>query len=195
MNTTILSVTPLAVPLYVVTGVLFIAGLAKLRSPSATAGSLRELNVPSPLLAARLLGAYEVVLAAVAILTGHPLAWAGVGLSYLGFTGFVWWALGDSSRVGSCGCFGREDTPATTGHLIFNAVASAIALLSVLTPVELSSFEGSAFEAFLTVVLVAVAVVLSIVALTLLPRTLAATKSGSQPMVTQFALTSNGPKE
>ena len=107
----------------------------------------------------------------------------------------MWWALGDSSRVGSCGCFGREDTPATTGHLIFNAVASAIALLSVLTPVELSSFEGSAFEAFLTVVLVAVAVVLSIVALTLLPRTLAATKSDSQPMVTQFALTSNGPKE
>lgn len=192
-ETTLSPVTALAAPLYVATGVLIVAGLAKLRSPSATASSLRELRVPSPLTSARLLGAYEVALGVAAVVVGSPLLWGLVGLSYLGFTGFVLWALGDKSRVGSCGCFGREDTPATNGHLVFNAVAAAMALLAVINPVELSSFDGSAFEALLAVTLIAIGITLSITAMTVLPRTLQAASPQSVPAVAQFALTSSGP--
>lgn len=183
--------TAFAAPLYVATGVLIVAGLAKLRSPSATASSLRELRVPSPLVSARLLGAYEVVLGVAAFVFGSPILWGLVGLSYISFTGFVLWALGDKSRVGSCGCFGREDTPATNGHLVFNATAGAIALLAVFNPVELSSFDGTAFEAVLAIALVAVGITLSITAMTVLPRTLLAASPHSEPAVAQFALTTN----
>lgn len=178
----------IAAPLYVATGVLIVAGFAKLRSPSATASSLRELRVPAPLTAARLLGAYEVLLGVAAIITAAPVLWGLIGLSYLGFSGFVVWALADSSRVGSCGCFGSEDTPATTGHLIFNAVASAVAMLTALNPVSLSSFDGSAFDAAVAIILIATGTALSIAALTVLPRTLAAASQQQPPVVPQFAL-------
>ena len=164
-------VNPLAAPLYVVTAVFVLAGAAKLIRPSATAAALRELSVPSPLSSARFLGLGEIILGVVAIATGNPLAWAGIALSYGAFTLFVLWALGDASRIASCGCFGREDTPATPGHLAFNAVASALAALAIFDPVRLGDFNGSAIEAILAIGLIAAAVALSIAGLTVLPRT------------------------
>ncbi len=183
--------TPLAAPLYVVTGVLLVAGLAKVWKPSATATSLRELQLPAPLASARILGVYEVCLGIAAILTGHWAAWLLVGLSYLGFSGFVLWALGDGSRLGSCGCFGRQDTPATLGHLVFNAVASALGLLAVATPVTLSSFDGSAFDAALACCLITLGITLSIASLTVLPRTLSVLSTTPQPNVQTFSMTEN----
>ena len=179
---------PLAAPLYVATAVLLLAGGAKLMRPSATATALRELSVPSPLLSARVLGLAEIILGIIAIATGHPLAWAGVALSYTAFTLFVWWALGDASRIGSCGCFGREDTPATPGHLAFNAVAGTVAFLAIFDPVRLGDFSGSLLEGLLAVLLISVAVALSITALTVLPRTLTLAVGTSAPSVPEFSV-------
>lgn len=179
---------PLAAPLYVATGVLILAGFAKVRQPSATAGALRELSIPSPLLAARILGAVEISLGVAAIATGHPLLWAGVALSYVAFTAFVLWALGDKSRIGSCGCFGREDTPATPGHAAFNAVAATVSFLAVFDPVLLSSFDGSAFEAIVAAVLIMTGIALSIVGLTIVPRVLMLAQGNSPPTVPEFSV-------
>lgn len=184
------AVTALAAPLYIATGVLILAGLAKAMRPSATAGALRELSIPSPLLAARVLGVSEIVLGLVAIVTGHWLAWTGVGVGYLSFTIFVLWALRDPSRIGSCGCFGREDTPATPGHLAFNAAAATVALLAAFDPVTLSSFSGSSFEAILAAVLIGAGIWISIVSLTVLPRTLMLVNGTSGPVVPEFSLDS-----
>ena len=184
------AVTALAAPLYIATGVLILAGLAKAMRPSATAGALRELSIPSPLLVARALGVGEVVIGVIAVLTGHWLAWAGISIGYLSFTAFVLWALRDPSRVGSCGCFGREDTPATPGHLVFNAVAATVALFAVFDPVTLSSFSGSTFEAVLAVALIALGTWISIVSLTVLPRTFMLVNGTSGPVVPEFSLDS-----
>ena len=184
-------VTPLAAPLLVATGVLVLAGLSKIQRPSATAGALRELSIPQPVMSARLLGGFEVALGVLAIATGHWLLWLGVGLSYVGFTAFVLWALADSSRIGSCGCFGREDTPATVGHAVFNAAAAALAFVAVVDPVRITEFAGSGFEAFLSVVLIIAAIALSIVALTELPRTLMLARGESPPAVPEFSLDRN----
>ncbi len=180
----------LAAPLYIVTGVLILAGLAKVRRPSATAAALQELSVPSPLVAARLLGAVEVVIGLGAIATGSRLLWLGVAISYAAFTAFVLWALADSSNVGSCGCFGREDTPATAGHAAFNAAAAALALISVADPVSLGELDLSIGAALIAFALIANGIALSIAALTILPRTLAKSRGDAPPAVREFSLDS-----
>ena len=134
----------------------------------------------------------EVVVGVLAIAVGHPVLWAGVALSYAAFTVFVLWALGDTSRVGSCGCFGREDTPATPGHAAFNAAAAAVAAIAVIDPVTLSSFDGSVAEALISTALIATGIALSITGLTVLPRVLNAANGNATPTVAEFSL--DGPR-
>ena len=179
----------LAGPLYVVTGVLLVAGLAKVTTPSPTATALRILRVPSPLIAARVLGVTEIVLAAAAILTGAAVLWALVAVAYAAFTVFVLWALQADEAVGSCGCFGQEDTPPTPGHAAFNAAAAALAGLAIADPVRLDAFDGSAFEGILLGVLVLTGVSLSVLSMTRLPRLLALVHGTAAPSVPTFAVT------
>ncbi len=171
-----------------VAGVLLVAGIAKVVRPSATATALRALRVPSPMVATRLLGAGEIALTGAAIAIGSPVLWAGVALAYVVFTVFILWALRDGDVLGSCGCFGREDTPPTPGHAAFNAAAATIAGLAVVDPVRLADFDGSAFAAVLLVCLVAVGTAVAIAALTELPRTLALAKGTAMPAPATFSI-------
>jgi len=163
-------VNVLIAPLYVVTGVLVLAGMAKMLTPYATATALRTIGIPKPLLAARTLGLSEVVLCAVAVISGNAVAWLIVAVTYAAFTIFVLWALQSDTAIGSCGCFGQEDTPPTPGHAAFNAAAATIAALAVFDPVTLSSLDGTVIELLMLAILVATGVALSVVSLTILPR-------------------------
>ena len=183
-----LSVTALAAPLYIVTGVLILAGCAKVLTPSPTATALRELKIPRPLLAARAMGVGEIVVGIAAIGTGHAILWAVVAVMYAGFAIFILWALNGNGAIGSCGCFGHEDTPPTPGHAAFNAAAATIAGLSAVDPVSLSDYDGSAFEAAIALLLVVAGVVLSIAALTSLPRILSLARGTAAPYVPTFSL-------
>lgn len=138
----------------------------------------------------RVIGLAEVAIAIAAIATGAAILWAGVALAYGAFTVFIMWALGRGDIVGSCGCFGREDTPPTPGHAAFNAAAAALAALAVADPVVLSQFDGSAAEALLLAVLVGIGITLAIAALTALPRTLALARGTAAPVVATFTLDS-----
>lgn len=140
------------------------------------------------MLATRCLGVGEVTLTIAAIITGAPILWAGVAAAYAAFTIFILWALRDGGIVGSCGCFGREDTPPTPGHAAFNAAAAAIAGLAIADPVALSNFDGSAFTAALLVSLVSMGIVVAIAALTELPRTLALARGTAKPAPATFTL-------
>ena len=185
--------TSLAAPLYIVTGVLILAGAAKVRTPSPTATALRELKIPKPLLMARIMGAGEVVLGIAAIASGAAMLWALIALAYASFTIFILWALGSTNAVGSCGCFGHEDTPPTPGHAAFNAAAAAIAGLAVASPVRLDDFDGSWFEALVAVALIGIAIALVIAALTSLPRTLALARGTAAPIVPTFSIENAAP--
>ncbi len=184
----------LAGPLYVVTGVLLVAGLAKVTAPSPTATALRILRVPAPLTSARLLGIAEIVLAVAAIVSGAAVLWALVAVAYAAFTVFVLWALQADEAVGSCGCFGQEDTPPTPGHAAFNAAAAALAGLAVSDPVRLEAFDGTAVEGILLVVLVLTGVSLSVLSMTRLPRLLALVHGTAPPAVPTFAVTDTASK-
>ena len=140
------------------------------------------------MLATRLLGIGEVALTIAAIAIGASILWAGVAIAYAAFTIFMFWALRDGGIVGSCGCFGREDTPPTPGHAAFNAAATTTAGLAIVDPVRISDFEGSAFSAVLLAALVTVGTAAAIAALTELPRTMALAKGTAKPVAATFSL-------
>jgi hypothetical protein len=83
-----------------------------------------------------------------------------VALSYLAFAAFVVAALRRGTMVGSCGCFGREDTPPHVSHVVLNLVLAVVALSATTfgrAPVDLLAdrpADGAVLGAF-TVVLVA----------------------------------------
>lgn len=140
------------------------------------------------MLATQLLGAGEITLTIAAIAVGSPLLWAGVAVVYAVFTVFILWALREGDVLGSCGCFGREDTPPTPGHAAFNAAAATIAGLAVVDPVRLTDFDGSVFAAALLVCLLALGTAVAIAALTELPRTLALAKGTAMPAPATFSI-------
>ncbi len=139
------------------------------------------------------MGASEVVLGVAAIASGAAILWALIALAYASFTIFILWALGGTNAIGSCGCFGHEDTPPTPGHAAFNAAAAAVAGLAAASPVRLDDFDGSWFEALLAVALIGTAIALVIAALTSLPRTLALARGTAAPIVPTFSIENTAP--
>lgn len=106
------------------------AGAAKALDPVTTVGALRKLGLGVPAAVVRAGGVAEVALATVAVVTGAPVAAALVACSYLAFTAFVAVARVRRLPIGSCGCFGRIDTPPSAIHLVVNtgAAVSAVAV-------------------------------------------------------------------
>jgi len=145
------------------------------------------------MLMARIMGIAEVALGCAAIAIGAPALWALVALAYGLFTIFILWALSGTNAVGSCGCFGHEDTPPTPGHAAFNAAAAAIAALAVTSPVHIGDFDGSLYEAAVTIVLIGSAIALIVALLTSLPRTLAHARGTAAPIVPTFSLENSTP--
>ena len=149
----------------------------KARDPSSTAGALRALGLPGRPTVVRVAAGAEVVIAAYALVAGGRGAAAAVSLSYVAFTLFVVLALSRGAMVGSCGCFGKLDTPPSTVHVVVNATAAAVAGLvaldggrgagSLVAELQRQPLGGVPFLA-----LVMSCAGLVIVALTLLPQTL-----------------------
>ena len=119
-------------PFAVAASLLLIAGAAKAARPETTAGALAGVGMPVPAALVRVGGAAEAAIGAGALVVGTAPFAAALGLSYLGFAGFVLLALARRVPISSCGCFGREDTPPTMVHVAIDlacaGVAAAVAL-------------------------------------------------------------------
>lgn len=161
---------------------LIIAGAHKVVDPWPAANALAQAGRRVDRRAVQVGAAAETALgAAFVVFGGRPLAVA-VAVVYGAFAVFVAHAL----RVGvdgSCGCFGREDTPPSWLHVVVNVGVATAAVLyasgSVPSPVdELAPTSPTAAAlAAATVVLVgALAAVY-----TVLPRTLAAVRAPLVP--------------
>lgn len=116
--TSVRTVDALAGPFLAAALLLVVAGGAKLADPLPLVRALRSARLPAPVLLVRAAAAAEVGLGLAALLTGSRATAAGVALSYAGFTGFVLLARARGGVLASCGCFGREDTPPTTAHVV-----------------------------------------------------------------------------
>ena len=115
-------------PFLIAALLLAAAGAAKVVDPANAVGALRAFGLPMPPGGVRVVGAVEAVLAVAAALSGAAVLAAAVAGSYLLFTAFVLVALARDLPIGSCGCFGKVDTPPSVLHVVVNlgAVVAAV---------------------------------------------------------------------
>jgi hypothetical protein len=115
-------------PFLIAALLLAAAGIAKTIDPTNTVGAFRGFGWHVPAAAVRAGGATEALLAVVAVVTGAPAAAVAVAASYLLFTAFVVTARARHVPIGSCGCFGKVDTPPSAVHVVVNLGAAAAAV-------------------------------------------------------------------
>jgi uncharacterized membrane protein YphA (DoxX/SURF4 family) len=108
--------------------VLCAAGVMKLRDLAAVTSALAMLGLPARPVAARALGAGEIVVGLWAALDPTRLNCALLGALYAAFA-IV--ALVLARRQATCGCFGAHDTPASAVQSLLSATLAAVALFSV----------------------------------------------------------------
>ncbi|MFM7616154.1 MAG: MauE/DoxX family redox-associated membrane protein [Actinomycetes bacterium] len=167
---------PWTVPYGIAVTLLVVAGVAKVAEPRDSVGALARSGLVVPAVIVRIVAAFEVGLGTAAVVGGTRTAAGVVALSYLAFTAFVVQALVRRLPIGSCGCFGRVDTPPSAGHVAVNlgcALAAVGAAASGPAP-WLGLPDVDATTAIATVVLVLVGTALAAALLTVVPRALAA---------------------
>jgi hypothetical protein len=115
---------------------LLAAGAVKVVDPTRTVGALaaRGWTVPPLVVRAGALG--EAMLGAAVLAVGGHVLPALVAASYAGFAWFVAGALMSGIPVGTCGCFGRPDTPPRPAHVVVDAGFSAAAVLGAAMGVD-----------------------------------------------------------
>ena len=115
--------------------------------------------------------ASEVLAAAVALTMG---GWwvAPAALLYLGFTWFTLAAVRHRIPVQSCGCFGREDTPPSVVHVVYNATAVLAMVILMVTGGDAVPWSGPVTTLVIFLGFGLVGGFLSYLLLAQLPRTL-----------------------
>lgn len=121
-------------PFLAAAGLLVVAGLPKVVDPLPLVRALRGAGLPVHRQLVRVFAVVEVALGAWALLAPGRYAVALVAAAYLVFTAFVARVLTRGGVLGSCGCFGKPDTPATRTHLALTALAALTALLVAVDP-------------------------------------------------------------
>jgi hypothetical protein len=119
---------PASVPFLAATLLLGAAGVAKALRPATTVNALRVAGASVPARWVRAGALAELVIAVLAILVPGLVTGLLVALTYAGFAAFMVVALQRHWPLGSCGCFGRPDTPPTAAHAALNVGAAASAL-------------------------------------------------------------------
>jgi hypothetical protein len=107
---------------------LALAGGMKLIDPTMTVGALRQMGLPSSPALVRAGSGAELAVGIMAIVQGGALFWGIVAVSYVAFAAFMGAALVTGRPIGSCGCFGRIDTPPRSWHVAAD-VALAVAAM------------------------------------------------------------------
>jgi hypothetical protein len=161
-------------------GVLAIAGIAKLRAPAATAAALAAAGVRVPSGAVRALGAGEAALAAACIVDPSTATAALVAAVYLGFAAFVAVRLRAAGDGAPCGCFGDAGAALTGWHLGLDLAAAAVAVAAALAPPRGVAAPAGALPAAAFAVGVLACVYLAHAAYTVLPALSAA--RGASPV-------------
>ena len=166
-------------PALVAAALLALAGAQKAVDPTMTVGALRAMRLPSSPLLVRAASVGELALGVAAIAVGGTVLWWLLAASYAAFAVFVVAALRNGTMIGSCGCFGREETPPHWAHVALNvalaAVAVAVAVRSPGAPLEALADEPG--QGVIVGALSVVALYLLYAAFVELPRTLTATKT------------------
>ncbi|MGH9273299.1 MAG: MauE/DoxX family redox-associated membrane protein [Acidimicrobiales bacterium] len=166
-------------PALVIAALLAVAGAQKVLDPTMTVGALRALRLPSAPVLVRVGAAAELALGVLAIGVGGAVVWSLVAASYVAFAIFVVAALRHGTMLGSCGCFGRDDTPPHWSHVGLNLVLAgvAVALAAQSDGAPLDAVADDPGVGVAVSVLAGLALYLLYALYVELPRTLAAARS------------------
>jgi hypothetical protein len=115
---------------------LLAAGALKVADPTRTAGALAARGWAVPAGVVRAGALVEATLGAATLVVGGRLLPALVAISYAGFAWFVLGALRSGAPVGTCGCFGRPDTPPRLVHVVVDAALALAAAAGAVAGVD-----------------------------------------------------------
>ena len=110
------------------------SGGAKLFDRAPTRGALAAAGLPASDSTVVALALVELAAGLSALTLSSPLGVLAVSALYLGFSGFVAYALGRRIPIQSCGCFGKVDTPPDATHLVVNLTLAVSALGALTQP-------------------------------------------------------------
>lgn len=160
---------------------MLVAGLTKLRSPSATQEALRELGLPARTPLARVLGAAEVCLGALCILLPGRVETAILASAYLTLAATVGLRLLRGERRAPCGCFGDSSAPTNFGHLLLNLICAAVAVAATIQPPPaLTTIIGRGLPATALLIGIGCSVYMTVALLTLFPGSWGAYRAGGR---------------
>ena len=117
----------LAAPFMASAALLVAAGMPKLRDPLPLVRALRSAGLPAGPTLVRVIAGAETALGVWAVTAPGRLSAALVCAAYLLFTAFVALTLKRGGVLGSCGCFGKPDTPPTGTHLSLTGLTALLA--------------------------------------------------------------------
>ena len=121
-------------PFLAAAGLLVLAGVPKVRDPLPLVRALRAAGMPAGRHLVRVFAVVEIAVGGWALVAPGRASAALVAAAYLVFTAFVARVLTKGGVLGSCGCFGRPDTPATRMHAALTALAALTAVAATLDP-------------------------------------------------------------
>lgn len=110
---------------------LIATGIAKLRSPEDTAVALSKMGFPRLNAIGWGIGAMEIVVGTLVLVTMNTVALAAQTLLYVGFTVWITVALRRKVPITSCGCLGTADTPPYWGHLVVDLLAASVSFAAL----------------------------------------------------------------
>jgi uncharacterized membrane protein YphA (DoxX/SURF4 family) len=117
----------------VLAAVLVVAGLGKLRAPTAAADAMRAAGLYSGAVPARLVGAAELGVGGLVLVAPSRPSLGALAAVYALLAWFAARLVRGPEPVASCGCFGA-DAPPSRLHAGFDVVAAAAAALFALHP-------------------------------------------------------------
>ena len=121
-------------PFLAAAGLLVLAGVPKVRDPLPLVRALRAAGMPAGRRLVRAFAIVEIAVGGWALVAPGRLSAALVAAAYLVFTAFVVRVLTRGGVLGSCGCFGKPDTPATRTHATLTGLAAVTALAVAIDP-------------------------------------------------------------
>ena len=121
-------------PFLAAAGLLVVAGVPKVVDPLPLVRALRTAGLPAGRHIVRAFAVGEVLVGVWALVAPGRLGAALVATAYLVFTAFVGWVVARGGVLGSCGCFGKPDTPATRTHLVLTAAGALTAAVVAIDP-------------------------------------------------------------
>ncbi|MCC5953411.1 MAG: hypothetical protein JJU45_15065 [Acidimicrobiia bacterium] len=164
-------------PAVIVAAALVVAGVFKLRDPEPTRAMLRTLRLPSSTLVVAGIGAVEITAGVVAVVMGG-LTWLAVAVAYALFSALMVVLVRKGDAAASCGCFGSLSSPPTAWHVGADVSGAFVAGAAAVTsaPSLLDAAAGSTVGALTLGALIVVGTWLFVVAMTVLPATMATTR-------------------